>query len=283
LRSSAGSLTAPQKWNGHAMDLYTTLTAIQTKVDEALKDDFNTPQAMACLLDLVKHTNVYLETTSGGEIAGLALRNVANYLTRMFHIFGLIDDIAIGFGSSDGSGGGGANREQVLTPVLDAVQEFRSTVRDKARSGDTSAVLAACDTFRDTQLPPLGIRLEDKPDGSIWKLADPAEVMLEMEQKKAEAQAKADEKAAKAAETAKKDALNKLSPAEYMKQLTLESEGGGDGGGGESGRPMYTQFDETGMPTHDSEGEPLNKNQSKKAAKLYQAQQKKYEKANATA
>jgi cysteinyl-tRNA synthetase len=70
--------------------------------------------------------------------------------------------------------------------------------------------LAACDTFRDSQLPPLGIRLEDKPDGSIWKLAEPAEFMLEMEQKKAEAQAKAAEKAAKM------DALNKLSPAEYM-------------------------------------------------------------------
>jgi cysteinyl-tRNA synthetase len=41
---------------------------------------------------------------------------------------------------------------------------------------------------------------------------------------------------------------------------------------------MYTKFDEAGMPTHDSAGEPLNKNQGKKAAKAFQTQQKKYEK-----
>jgi hypothetical protein len=74
---------------------------------------------MTCLVDLVKHTNVYLETATGGEIAGLALRNVANY---MLPIFGLIDDIVIGFGSSDGSGGGGANQEPLLTPVLDGTR-----------------------------------------------------------------------------------------------------------------------------------------------------------------
>lgn len=269
LRTDGGSLKAAQKWSPAAMELQKSLAVTQTKVDEALKDDFNTPTAMNHLLDLVRQTNVYLDSCAGGEIAGLAIRNVATYLTRIFQVFGLIDDVAIGFGSGDGA----ASREQVLTPVLDAVQEFRSAVRDQARSGDTSAVLAACDDFRDRQLPPLGVRLEDKADGSIWKLADPAELMLELEQKKAEAQLKADEKAAKAAEAAMKDALNKLSPADYMKQLTLDDV---------NKKPMFSQFDETGMPTHDSEGEPLNKNQSKKAVKLFQGQQKKYEKASQT-
>lgn len=279
LRTEDASLRAPQKWNAGAIELYKSLTAIQTLVDNALKDDFNTPAAIYHLLDLVKQTNVYLESSSTGKIAGLVIRNVADYLTRLFQIFGLIEDVAIGFSARDGASTGGANREQILTPVLDAVQEFRSTVRDKARSGDTGAVLSSCDDFRDRLLPPLGIRLEDKPDGSIWKLVDPAEVMLELEQKRAEAQFKAGEKAAKATEAAKKDALNKLSPAEYMKQLTLENAGeSAEIGNDVSSRPMYTQFDETGMPTHDSEGEPLNKNQGKKATKLYQAQQKKYEK-----
>jgi cysteinyl-tRNA synthetase len=270
LRTDAASLKATQKWNAAAVELQKALSTIQRKVDEALKDDFNTPLAMIHMLDLVKQTNIYLDSCIGGEFAGLVLRNVANYMTRIFQAFGLVEDVAIGFGASGSGDGSGANREQVLTPILDAVQEFRSVVRDKARSGDSGAVLRACDDFRDVQLPPLGIRLEDKPDGSIWKLADPAALQLEQEQKRAEAKLKADEKAAKALEAAAKDALNKLSPSEYMKQLTLD-----DG----TLKPMYTQFDaNTGMPTHDSEGTPLNTNQGKKAAKLFQTQQKKYEK-----
>jgi cysteinyl-tRNA synthetase len=267
LRTENGSLRASQKWNTTAIELQRQLYIIQASVDDALKDDFNTPGVMNQLLELVKHTNVYLDTCSamGGEISGLVLRNVTNYLTKIFQMFGLIEDVAIGFSS----GNHAASREQVLAPVLDAVQTFRSSVRDKARTGDTSAVLLACDVFRDEQLPPLGIRFEDKSDGCIWKLADPAELLLEQEQKKAEAKMKAEEKAAKAAETSIKDALNKLTPSEYMKQLTIDDK---------SDTPMYTQFTDEGMPTHDADGQALNKNQSKKATKLFQLQQQKHDK-----
>ena len=120
----------------------------------------------------------------------------------------------------------------------------------------------------DRQLPPLGIRLEDKAGGSVWKLADSAELLLEMEQKQAEAQRKAEEKAKKAAADAKKEALNKLSPADYLKQLTLE----------DGTTLMYSKFDETGLPTHDHAGESLNKSQAKKVQKLFKAQQSKYDK-----
>jgi cysteinyl-tRNA synthetase len=145
---------------------------------------------------------------------------------------------------------------------------FRSTVRENARTQNLAGVLQECDDFRDNQLPPLGIRLEDKTDGSVWKLADPAELLLEMQQRQAEAERKAEEKARRDAEEAKKQELNKLSPEEYMKQLTLE----------DGATLMYSKFDDTGLPTHDGDGEPLNKNQAKKAAKLLKTQQAKYEK-----
>jgi cysteinyl-tRNA synthetase len=269
LRTEPGSLKAPQKWNTIAMELQKQLALAQQNVDDALKDDFNTPVMMNHLLDLVKQTNLYLDACSGegGQVCGLVLRNVANYLTKIFQILGVIDDAAIGF--SAGGGTNAASREQILTPVLDAVQSFRSAVREKARAGDTTAVLQACDVFRDEQLPPLGIRFEDKSDGSIWKLADPAELLMEQEQKKADAQAKAAEKAAQAADASRKEALNQLSPSEFMKQLTLEED---------DGKPMYTQFNDDGLPTHDADGQPLNKNQSKKVAKLFQLQQQKYDK-----
>jgi cysteinyl-tRNA synthetase len=148
--------------------------------------------------------------------------------------------------------------------------DFRSAVRDKARASDVGAVLAECDAFRDSTLPELGIRLEDKTGGkSVWKLADPEELLKEKEQKALEVRRKEEEKAAAAAEKAKKDALNSMNPTDFMKQLTLD----------DGTTPKYTKFDETGMPTHASDNEPLNKNQSKKALKEFQAQQKKYEKA----
>ena len=286
LRTDRGSIQSPQKWDTTAIELQKQLYLIQVKVDEALKDDFNTPGVMNHLLDLVKLTNIYMETTTTttttasdkntNTVCGLVLRNVATYVTKILQMFGVIEDDCTAIGFTLGGNDGGSNREQIVTPILDAVQMFRSTVREKARANDMAGVLKACDTFRDEQLPPLGIRFEDKSDGkSIWKLDDPAVLLLEQEQKRAEAQAKAEEKAAKAAEVAAKEALNSMPPAEYMKQLTIEEKV-------EDGtiviKPMYTQFNEDGLPTHDSNHEPLNKNQTKKVQKLFQLQQQKYEK-----
>jgi cysteinyl-tRNA synthetase len=253
-----------QKWTCDTVALERSLRESMTKVDTAMRDDFDTPTVLSVLTDLVKATNVYMENTA---VVGLVVRNVATYITRIFKVFGLILDETIGFGSADG-GSGGASREEVLQPVLDALMDFRASVRDKARRKDIGAVLDECDRFRDNVLPPIGIRLEDKADASVWKLADPQELIREMEQRQAEAERKAEEKAKKAEEAAKKEALNRMSPEYYMKQLTLEDET----------TLMYSKFDETGLPTHDDAGEPLNKNQCKKAQKLFKTQQAKYEK-----
>jgi cysteinyl-tRNA synthetase len=254
-----------QKWSVATFELQKNLSSSMSKVNAALKDDFDTPAVMSVLVDLVKATNVYME---GDEVVGLVVRNVASYISRIFKIFGLIPNDTIGFASAGSAEEGGANREEVLQPVLDALMNFRSVVREKARSKDTAGVLDLCDSFRDTVLPPMGIRLEDKAAGPVWKLADPKELMLEMEQKVAEALRKAEKKAETAAEDAKKDALNRLSPADLMKQLTLE----------DGTTLLYSKFDETGLPTHDSAGEVLNKSQSKKIQKAFKAQQTKYEK-----
>jgi cysteinyl-tRNA synthetase len=251
-----------QKWEAKSVALQRTLADATRKVDAALKDDFDTPTVLAVLVDLVKATNVYME---GDSVVGLVVRNVSSYITQIFKVFGLIHDDAVGFTKT----AGGASREEVLAPVLDALMTFRSSVRDKARQKDISGVLQECDGFRDTNLPPLGIRLEDKADGSVWKLADPAELIQEMLQREAEAERKAEEKALKAIDEAKKESLNRMSPEDYMKQLVLE----------DGTTLMYSQFDvETGMPTHDNKGEPLNKSQGKKVQKMYKAQQQKYEK-----
>lgn len=255
-----------QRWTSAAVTLQQKLTEAQAAVGAALRDDFDTPTVMAVLIDLVKATNVYME--SEARVLGLVVRSVASFITKMFKVFGVIPNDALGFGLEGGDGEGSAGKEEILSPVLDALMEFRSSVREQARAGDTSAILKLCDKFRDEALPPLGVRLEDKSDGSVWKLANPEDLAREMEQKRVEEERKAELKAAKAAEAAKKEALNRLPPTEFLKQLTLE----------DGTTPAYSQFDESGMPTHDDAGEKLNKNQAKKAQKLFKTQQGKYEK-----
>lgn len=266
-----GNITNPQRWDTGARDLQNAINKAMHSVDDALRDDFDTPTAMSSLSDLVKATNVYLETCLFENKApvSLVIRNSAKYITKIFKTFGLIPEssgVEIGFpvGSSGDDG------EEKLTPVLDALIDFRSTVRDKARGNDLSGVLELCDKFRDDTLPPLGIRLEDKTGGkSVWKLADAEELMREREQRELEKQRKEEEKRKAAEEKDKKDEMNKLSPEEFMRKLTIEDD---------NETPKYSKFDGAGMPTHLHNGEALNKSQLKKALKEFQTQQKKYEK-----
>jgi len=266
-----GKITNIQRWDVKARELQMSVEMARIAVDEALKDDFDTPTCLTALADLVKATNLYLEKceTEKATPVSLVVRNAAKYVTQIFKTFGLIPENAgvdIGFPI-----GGGSDGEEKLTPVLDALIDFRSTVREKARAKDISGVLQECDTFRDDTLPPLGIRLEDKTGGkSVWKLADPAELLKEKEQKELEKQRKEAEKKAAAEAAAKKEELNKLTPEEFIKRLTLDDS---------SEKVKYSKFDEsTGMPTHFHDGEPLNKSQLKKASKEFSAQQKKYDK-----
>ena len=276
--ANGGNLPASghQKWSESEKNLHNALVDTKANVDAALRDDFDTPTAISALLDLVKATNLYMEGCSANtKGVSLLLKSCALYVTRMFNVFGVTStpSPAIGFSSTSTGSSTDASTEEKLTPILDALMDFRSRVRSTGRTGDTSGVLKECDSFRDDVLPELGIRLEDKPEGSIWKLADPDELKREKEMKEQEAARKAAEKAVLAQQAADKEKLNRLPPTDFLKQLTLEDN--------ITLKYDVNSFDsETGLPTKLSNGEPLNKNQSKKAAKEFQAQQKKYDKYN---
>ena len=258
-----------QAWDERAKILQNDIQQAKKAVNDALCDDFDTPTTFSVLSNLVKTVNKYLENND--HIVSLLIRNAAIFITKMFRIFGLIPD---------GSGGGeigwsvtgsdNAGVEDSLTPILDALMEFRSNVRDKARSKDSQGVLAECDAFRDVNLPPLGVRLEDKATGSVWKLMDPKDIEQLEEEKKRKEQEKVEAMMAAKKLQEQKNALNKLTPEEFMKTLTIDADG--------KEIAKYSKFDESGMPTHFHTGEPLNKNQGKKAAKEFQGQKKKYEK-----
>lgn len=68
----------------------------------------------------------------------------------------------------------------------DAAMDALATVRDTARSvardaGEArDAVMQLCDDLRDTKLVTMGIKLEDKPEGSVWMRVDPEELRSEV-------------------------------------------------------------------------------------------------------
>ena len=195
----------------------------------------------------------------------IVLTNVARYITSILRVFGLVNDTTeIGFPLE--SAGGGASKEQLLTPFLDILTNFREAVRIAAINGDTKAVLAAADNLRDMILPDVGVRMEDKGSGkdvvTVWKLDDP-EVLRKERALKEEAKAAKDaQKAELAKKQAERDAKAKISPKEMFLSLT----------------ELYSAFDSEGFPTHDKAGETLSKAAIKKLIKEKEKQEEVYSK-----
>ena len=90
-------------------------------------------------------------------------------------------------------GEGKADSGSGSEPFIGTVVSFRESVRnaalEAAKGGDAKAaidsILQICDGLRDNDLPKLGVRLEDRPKGTMWNLEDPEVMMREMAEKAA--------------------------------------------------------------------------------------------------
>jgi len=268
--------------------LYNALETAKGAVRAALLDDFDTPRAIVCLLDLIKESNKYTDEPGNAfSLSTILVQSCAMYITKTLGMLGLVQDSqngGIGFGSWGGStiaqgstsaeGGGtaGVSKEQVLGPLLDVLTKFRETVRVAAINNDGStakSILTAADGLRDDVLPELGVRMEDKGSGkevvTVWKMDDPEVLRKE---KLAREEAKAQKAAAKAEAARKlkeKEEKAKVHPRDLFTPLTHQ----------------WGKFDAEGLPTHDKEGEPISKAALKKCQKEYSKQMEAYEKAMA--
>ena len=121
---------------------------------EAMDDDFNTPEALAVLFDLVREIN-RVRATDPSAAAGLAAE-----LRGLGEILGLLGDDAEAFlrgGSGEGEGAALSDAD------IDALIERRKEAR---RSKD----FAEADRIRD-QLGEAGVILEDGAGGTTWRRA----------------------------------------------------------------------------------------------------------------
>jgi len=241
-----------QRWDSLEKQLNADLTSTKKEVHLALCDNFNTPQVMSILSDLVRKCNVYMKEQPHSR--AYLLRAIAVYITGMFKVFGLVDDQQIGYLTTEG------NSEQQLAPVLDALASFRKQVREAAIAKDTSKLMSYCDQLRNETLPPLGIRLND--DGkSAWDLIGADILQKEVEMKKELENSKKQAKEAQQKKQQEKLEKGRVPPEQLFRDQT----------------DKYSKFDEKGLPTHDNEGNPISKNALKKLAKEYEAQGKLHE------
>jgi len=159
-----------RKWDDHASYLHTHFQESKDKVHSALLNDFDTPAVIYTLLDMIKMIDLY--TINNINIVSLIVRNCALYVTKILKMFGLIPSVSdmIGFPLSIDEE---KQRQDFIAPIISALMDFRNRIkqlaRDKFSRNLDTEVLNECRELREI-MPPLGISIEDKPDGSCsWK------------------------------------------------------------------------------------------------------------------
>jgi cysteinyl-tRNA synthetase len=271
---------APTKLLAGGAALANAVKALENSVAKAFADDFDTPTVLSEMLSLVALANAYMAKPSSiaeaassdaaeESLNGPVLRYAASTITRFMRLMGLIDSgLASAIGSVSASASGGED----ASGVIDALAEFRQMVRAAAKSKDFRAIMEACDWVRDEKMARMGVKLEDAEGVSAsesWKRTDPADLIAEIERRKAAAVEAAERaEALRLAREAEEEAAARIlaiPPEDYFK-LAPEFAG------------KFSEFDSTGMPVKDSEGADLSKGATKKLAKALEKHSSKREK-----
>ena len=276
--------------NTAEQDLWEILSQCRQRVDIALRNNFNTREAMSELQNLVKTTTAYLKQNAGSE-QGYLLLDVAKFVGKVLTAFGVVkrdfgdwlrttdsQSLMVKLHRNDNGAESApdADREAVLTPLVKILSQMRDAIRVRASAATGSTekkeLFALSDTIRQ-QLAYEGIRLEDREGQRTgWKFEDAAMLRAQMEAEKAEKSAKAAAKAAKKAAAASKSAGP---PPTHPKDMFKS---GTKFGNDENGNPKYSAWNEDGIPTHTVDGKEVPAKKQKKLAKAQGSQAKKYKK-----
>nr|CAG4643063.1 EOG090X02DZ [Ilyocryptus agilis] len=223
LRSGPSSTAAAeyfQKWTQQEEVLNAKFVDLKSAVRAALCDNIDTKTALESIRNMISACNKYLAEMKQSANR-LLIKNVAEYVTKMFQIFGVIEGKQLlGFPSESASGS--SNAEEVVLPILQAMAEFREEVRKEARQLGNGRLLELCDQLRDDVLPNLGVRIEDREgQPTAVKLVDREVLLKEKEEKKLAENAKKEEKERKkaelAAKEAEKEAKRRIPPQEMFR------------------------------------------------------------------
>lgn len=127
------------------------IDAFRARFEDAMNEDFNTPQAIAVLSDLVRWTNSYMADAEPSAAVLEKLSGVFNALGG--DVLGIVTDTLVGEESAGG----------LESQLVGLLIETRSELRE-------STNFQAADRIRD-RLDEIGIELMDTPEGTAWKRA----------------------------------------------------------------------------------------------------------------
>jgi len=234
---AVASSSAARKLDDGARALLATLSEARAETKAALLDDLDAPTAVQALLRLATRVRQYsLEPSAVPE----PLAAAASYLASTLADLGF-PETATAWAIDD------SPSQQVSkdddSEALEKLMQFRSQVRNAALAADASplrgSLLALCDALRDDALfKSRGLAAVDLPDGTS-KLV-PALVEEDTASKKENTPRRALD-------------LREVAPADLFRVGEYEGK--------------FADFDDTGMPTLDADGNPLSKSMRKKLSK----------------
>ncbi len=244
------------KFNEADIKLNNALIEAQKTVHSAYCDNFNTPLVLTTLFDLISKTYDY-SNTAKNTIKVHLLYSIGHFISKIASSLGLVYNTEFieyfKFSQSESK-----STEEILTPYIEALTQFRGKVKDEcAGEKDFKKLLKICDELRDEILPNLGVKIEDKgkDKNSIWKFYD-REQFLKEKQKQKELQENL--KKQKEEEKAQRELKLKTPAKEYFRMLT----------------DLYSQWNEEGIPTHNAKGVELTKEQFNKLKKDFAKHEK---------
>eukprot|EP01024_Parvocaulis_polyphysoides_P011102 TRINITY_DN13906_c0_g1_i2.p1 TRINITY_DN13906_c0_g1~~TRINITY_DN13906_c0_g1_i2.p1 ORF type:complete len:244 (-),score=53.01 TRINITY_DN13906_c0_g1_i2:210-941(-) len=145
----------------------------------------------------------------------------------------------------------GSLSEQVHMAFAEFVKQVQTFTVKKATYGE---ILNLCDVVRDETMVELGIRLEDRQQGSVWKRDDPETLKQEIREKRRAQQEALVKKIEKQIENKERD-LSKLIEISEKPSASQHFQ------------EKYSVWNGEGYPTIDADGNPLDDKAIKKATK----------------
>ena len=130
---------------------------------KAMNDDFNTAGGIAVIFNAVRHANRLLDETDVAQVppkAGVDLAGMRQAILRMLSILGIGNQDPGGYFKAQRHLGGSS--DSIDTSVIEKLIADREDAR-KAKNW------AKADQIR-AKLSDMNVVLEDRPDGTYWKL-----------------------------------------------------------------------------------------------------------------
>jgi cysteinyl-tRNA synthetase len=238
----------PQKFSEEDLAMLKGVSTTRTKIDNAFKDNFNTPDVLLVLQEFVNKTNAYIHKNEK-EFRHLILKKSVDLVQDTLYCMGM------DYTSSTGQTG----NDSMETELLDIITKYRNDIRALVSAKDFKGIFALNDKLRDEDLFNLGIKIDDKGKESVWMKCTKEELERERKTKADLLEKKKREKEKKEAE---KLAKMSIKPEELFK-LDKRYEG--------------SQFDERGYPTVKKNGKEYSKKDKKYFDKQFAKQKKLYE------